>query len=48
MRLLPADLLQLFKDEGAHDAIADNQREEADVGEKERGKGACILATMWG
>ena len=41
-----ADLLQLFKDEGAHDAIADNQWEEADVGEKERGKGACELATV--
>ena len=41
-----AHLLQLFKDEGAHDAIADNQWEEADVGEKERGKGACELATV--
>ena len=37
------DLLKLFKDEGTHDAIANNQGEEADVGKKERGKGACVL-----
>ena len=44
-----SDLLQLFKNEGPHDAIANNQREKANVGEEEGGEGTCVLAriTMW-
>ena len=47
VRWLPidTDLLQLFKNEGTHDAVADNQWEKANVGEEEGGKGTCKLAT---
>ena len=43
MQFSSTDLLELFKDEGTHDAIANNQGEKADVGEKERGKGPRVL-----